>query len=85
MVWQLLTWPLDGLLWIAETIDERASAEFNDKESLQKRLTALQIRLDLGDITEADYVEQEEVILEAMEAQLDQAQKEKEEEDIEDG
>jgi len=72
MVWQLLTWPLDSLVWIAEQIDERATTELNNTENLQKQLTSLQIRLDLGDISEAEYTEQELVILEAMEAQLDQ-------------
>ena len=71
MVWQLLTAPLDGLLWIAEQIEERATAELEQKENLQKRLTSLQLRFDLGDISEADFVSQEQEILEAMEAELD--------------
>ena len=71
MVWQLLTAPLDGLLWIAEQIEERATAELEQKENLQKRLTSLQLRFDLGDISEADFVAQEQEILEAMEAELD--------------
>ena len=71
MVWQLITAPLDGLLWIAEQIEERATAELEQKENLQKRLTSLQLRFDLGDISEADFVAQEQEILEAMEAELD--------------
>jgi hypothetical protein len=70
MVWQLLTWPLDSLLWITEQIEERALTELDQKENLQKQLTSLQIRFDLGDISEPDFIEQEQAILEALEAQL---------------
>jgi hypothetical protein len=47
MVWQLLTWPAQSLLWLAEQIRERAEAQLDSKENLQKELTALQIQLDL--------------------------------------
>ena len=76
MVWQLLTAPLDGLLWIAEQIEERANEELQQKENLQKRLTSLQLRFDLGDISEEDFVVQEQEILEAMEVEMDEQQHE---------
>lgn len=72
MLWQLLTSPLDGLLWIAEQIEERATTELEQQENLQKRLTSLQLRFDLGEISEADFVLQEQEILEAMEAELNE-------------
>lgn len=72
MVWQLLTAPLDGLLWIAEQIEERATTELEKTENLQKRLTTLQLRFDLGDISEEDFVAQEQEILEAMQAEMDE-------------
>lgn len=75
MVWQLLTAPLDGLLWIAEQIEERATTELEKQENLQKRLTTLQLRFDLGDISEEDFMVQEQEILEAMEAELDEQEK----------
>ena len=80
MVWQLLTWPLDSLLWLSEQVEERAVAELDQTENLQKRLTALQIRFDLGDISESDFTEQEAEILTALEAELDAAAAEQEEE-----
>ena len=70
MIWQLLTAPLEGLVWIAEQIEERATDELDKKENLQKRLTSLQLRFDLGDISEEDFVVQEQEILEAMELEL---------------
>jgi hypothetical protein len=72
MLWQLLTSPLDGLLWIAEQIEERATTELEKQENLQKRLTSLQLRFDLGEISEADFVLQEQEILEAMEIELNE-------------
>lgn len=72
MLWQLLTSPLDGLLWIAEQIEERATTELEQQENLQKRLTSLQLRFDLGEVSEADFVLQEQEILEAMEIELNE-------------
>lgn len=72
MIWQLLTAPLDGLVWIAEQIEERATEELEQKENLQKRLTTLQLKFDLGDISEEDFVVQEQEILEAMEVELNE-------------
>ncbi len=70
MIWQLLTAPLDGLVWIAEQIEERATEELEKTENLHKRLTTLQLKFDLGDISEEDFTVQEQEILEAMEAEL---------------
>lgn len=77
MVWQLLTWPAQSLLWLAEQIQERAEAQLDSKENLQKELTALQIQLDLGEIDEEIYARREEEILLALEA-LTQAEGEAE-------
>lgn len=68
MVWQLLTWPAQSLIWIARQIQERAEAQLDQKQNLQKELTALQIQLDLGDIDEDTYTQREEEILLALEA-----------------
>ncbi|MCF2970150.1 gas vesicle protein GvpG [Synechococcus sp. Nb3U1] len=87
MVWQLLTWPAQSLFWLAGQIQERAEAQLDNKENLQKELTALQIQLDLGEIDEAAYTEREEEILLALEALAEaerQAEAETEPEDAED-
>lgn len=68
MVWQLLTWPAQSLLWLARQIQERAEAQLDTQENLQKELTALQIQLDLGEIDEATYTQREEEILRALAA-----------------
>ena len=80
MIWQLLTAPFEGLVWIAEQIEERATDELDKKENLQKRLTSIQLRFDLGDISEEDFVIQEQEILEAMELELNENENENENE-----
>jgi len=71
MVWQLLTWPVQSLFWLAEQIQDRADAQLDAKENLQKELTALQIQLDLGEIDEETYTQREEEILRALQAMAD--------------
>jgi hypothetical protein len=71
MVWQLLTWPLDSMIWMAEQIEERAVAELDQKENLQKQLTALQIKFDLGEIEEEEFIVQEDEILQKLAAEMD--------------
>jgi hypothetical protein len=67
MVWQLITWPASGLLWIAEEVLAAAEVSTDDKTQLQKELTALQIAFDLGDISEEDFLAQESELLDALE------------------
>jgi hypothetical protein len=55
--------PINGVVWIAEKIEERANTEFDDQENLNKQLLTLQLSLDMGEITEEEYDAQEEEIL----------------------
>jgi hypothetical protein len=70
-----LTAPISGLIWIGEQILERADGETDDKESLQKRLLALQLAFDLEEISEEAFEEQEEELLLAIQA-LEDAERE---------
>lgn len=63
-----ITGPVEGLVWIGEQILERANGELDNKENLQKKLLALQLAFDLGDISEEEYEAQEEELLLAIEA-----------------
>lgn len=60
--------PIEGVAWIADKILEQADLPANDAASLQKRLLALQLSFDMGDINEADFIAQEEEILLALQA-----------------
>jgi uncharacterized membrane protein len=73
MLWELLTAPVSGLLWIAEQIEEKATAELDRQENLHRQLQALQIQFDLGEISEAEFIKQEEELLKLIAEQEDQA------------
>lgn len=67
-----ITAPLSGLAWIGNKILEQATTELDDKENLNKRLLALQLAFDMGEISEEDFEEQEEELLLAIQAVNDQ-------------
>ena len=73
MLLRLLFAPVTGLGWIAEQIQERADTELDDTENLSKRLLALQLAFDMGEIPEDEFEEQEEALLLAIQAREDQA------------
>ncbi|WP_416668117.1 gas vesicle protein GvpG [Egbenema bharatensis] len=60
--------PLNGLAWIGDKILEQASPELDQKEVLGKRLLALQLAFDMGDLSEEEFEEQEEDLLLAIQA-----------------
>jgi len=55
--------PIKGLLWIAEKIEEQADEQVFGEEAIRRDLTNLGLRLDLGEISEDDYMAQEEELL----------------------
>jgi hypothetical protein len=79
MVLRLLFAPVTGLGWIAEQIQERAAAELDDKENLSKRLLALQLAFDMGEIPEDEFEQQEEELLLAIQALEEEASQQLEE------
>ena len=55
--------PLRGTVWIGEKLLEQAEREANPDEQLRHRLEALQVALELGEITEEEYEQGEEELL----------------------
>lgn len=82
MLFKLLTFPvtgpIEGVTWLGEQILDRANQELDEKENLNKRLMSLQLALDLGEISEEEYDEQEEEILLALQAMEDEEKSEEE-------
>ncbi|HEY9862612.1 MAG TPA: gas vesicle protein GvpG [Candidatus Obscuribacterales bacterium] len=74
-----ITAPFEGIIWIGEQLLERAEAELDDKENLGKRLLALQLAFDMGDIAEEDFEIQEEELLLQIQALEDEANREENE------
>ena len=56
--------PLNGVVWIAEKIQERTNTEFDAQENLHKQLLSLQLSFDIGEIGEEEFeVKEEEILL----------------------
>jgi len=68
MVWQLITWPASGLMWIAEEIMNAAEVDTDEKSRLQRELTALQIAFDFGESLVEVFLNQKSELLKALEA-----------------
>lgn len=47
--------PLKGVMWLAETLQERAEGEIYNEDAVRGRLMELELRLDMGEITEEEY------------------------------
>ncbi len=60
--------PVNGITWIAEKILEQTETGLDEKENLSKRLLALQLAFDMGDISEEEFEQQEEELLLAIQA-----------------
>lgn len=73
--------PIDGVIWIAEQIQERVDTELDDQENLQKQLLSLQLSFDLGEISEEDFEIQEEELLIKIQA-MEESQNQEEEEEL---
>ena len=65
--WLVPGWaPIRGIIWLGEKISEQADHEFYDEAGVRQQLTELELRYDLGEMSEESYLEAEEVLLERM-------------------
>ena len=74
-----ITGPLEGITWLGKKMQEQVDTEVDGKENLSKKLLALQLALDMGEISEEDFEVQEEELLLAIQALEEQKLKEEEE------
>ncbi len=58
--------PVEGVAWIADKILDQADMAGNDQETLQKQLLAIQLAFDMGELPEEEFIEQETLILQAL-------------------
>jgi len=58
--------PIDGVLWLARTIEEQANAERWDEGKVTAGLQELELDLDLGKITIEEYEARETVLLQQL-------------------
>jgi len=55
--------PIKGVLWIAQKVAEEADKELYDEDAVRGQLMELELRYDLGEISEQEYLEVEEALL----------------------
>ena len=58
--------PIDGVLWIARTIEQQADAERWDEAKIVGALTELELKLDLGEIDVDEYDARERTLLQRL-------------------
>lgn len=59
----ILLAPIKALMWLGQKIEEMAEEEVNDESKLHERLLELQVRYELGDITDEEFDKAEEAIV----------------------
>lgn len=58
--------PIYGVNWIAEQIAEQAEHEMYDESAVRKKLMELEQSYDLGEISEEEYMQCEEALLDRL-------------------
>jgi hypothetical protein len=61
-----ITGPIAGFRWIMKTIQTMADEELMNDQPWKERLIELQMRLELGEIAEDDYVREEAIVFQAL-------------------
>ena len=60
--------PVRGVAWVGEQVAAEADREMSDETRVRKELARLEMELELGRIDEREFEEQEELLLERLEA-----------------
>lgn len=55
--------PVRGTVWIAERLLEEAERELGDETAVRRRLAELEVRHELGEISDEELAEAEDVLL----------------------
>jgi hypothetical protein len=61
-----ITGPIQGVLWIAGKINEQVENELYDEGKVRGQLLELEMRYDLGEIDEEEYLSVEEALLQRL-------------------
>jgi hypothetical protein len=64
----LLLAPIKGVVWLAEKIKEQAEGEFLNEEGVRRELRELYQLVETGKISEEEFTEREEQLVERLEA-----------------
>lgn len=55
--------PIKGIKWIAEKVGEQADKELYNEDAVRGKLLELELRMDLGEISEEEYASTEEALM----------------------
>ena len=70
MLTDILSFPVSGparlSMWLLRTIAERAEAELYDESNIRRELEELELRHDMGEISEEDFFNAEDTLLERL-------------------
>jgi hypothetical protein len=58
--------PISGIKWIMRTIQKMADEELMNDQPWKERLIELQMRLEVGEIGEDEYVREEAIVFQAL-------------------
>ena len=58
--------PIKGTVWLANKLMEEGGRQLYDEDAIQGQLLELQIRCDLGEVTEEECLEEETILLERL-------------------
>lgn len=64
----ILLAPVNGLVWLAQKIDEVVKKETSDDGRIKEKLMEIQLKFELDEITEEEYNKQEKELLERLDA-----------------
>jgi len=63
LVDDILLAPLKSLIWLGKKIDEVIEKELSDEDRIKEKLMELQMQFELEEISEEEYIRQEEELL----------------------
>lgn|GEM_PF-1390243 len=66
LLFNILTFPVSGVIWIAEQIASEVDRQFYDESAIRAELTDLELRCDAGEITDEQYLQAEEALLDRL-------------------
>ncbi|TSA51506.1 gas vesicle protein GvpG [archaeon] len=58
--------PIRGVIWIAEKMNEQVERKLYDEEAVHGQLMELELHYEMGEISEEEYLEAEEALLEKL-------------------
>jgi len=66
----ILLAPIKSVIWLAKKINEVAEKELYDEGHIKKELMDLQLRFELNEISEEEYIKQEKELLARLDAAM---------------